>query len=59
MSYLSYPSIVHANIIEISFLDVFNKKKIKSEMMCLTKNQAHYANIFVFAWSSPVSFREL
>ena len=38
MCSLSYSSIVHANIIEISFLDVFNKKKIKSEIMCLAKH---------------------
>ena len=38
MCFLSYPSIVHANIIKIGFLDVFNKNKLKSEMMCLTKN---------------------
>ena len=37
MCYLSYLSIVHADIIQISFLDVFNKKKIKSEMMSLIK----------------------
>ena len=49
MCSLSYPSIVHANIIEIGYLDVFNKKKIKSEMMCLTKNWAHHVNIHVFA----------
>ena len=32
MCFLSYPSTVHANIIEIGYLDVFIKKKLKSEM---------------------------
>ena len=42
------PSIVHANIIEMGYLDVFIKKKIKSKMMCQTQSRHIMQTYFFF-----------
>ena len=54
-----YPLSYYANIPKIGYLDVFKRKKGKSKKMCLTKNKAHHAKIYVFACLFHLSSTEL